>query len=289
MKAKCQIKTCLQWFCCLFIAIFFAIGLRIFVLCSFHITSGSMYPTIKAGDYVLVNKQIPGPRVYRNLKHIRDENGKVQTKRFKGIRKIRRNDIIAFNFPYTNLEKIEMNIDLNYLKRCVGLPGDSFAIENGIYKILNAPEAKTGYRPAQEQLSQQFVESREPELCFPHDTAHFNWNLRDFGPLYIPKSGDEIAIDTLNYLLYRHLIAYETGKEVAAKDGKILLGDSVIRTYRFEMNYYFMAGDYVSDSVDSRYWGLVPEDHIVGKAFMVWNSRDMRTNKIRWKRIFKLL
>jgi signal peptidase I len=248
-----------------------------------------MHPTVEAGESILVNKQIPGPRVYRSLKNIRDENGKVQTRRFKGIRKIRRNDIIAFNFPYTNWENIEMNIDLNYLKRCVGLPGDSFAIENGIYKILNAPEAEIGYRPAQEQLSQQFTEGREPELCFPHDTVHYNWNLRNFGPLYIPKSGDEIAIDTLNCLLYSRLIAYETGKEVAAKDGKILLGDSVITCYRFTMNYYFMAGDYVSDSVDSRYWGLVPEDHIVGKAILIWKSVDPDTKKIRWKRIFKIL
>jgi signal peptidase I len=69
----------------------------------------------------------------------------------------------------------------------------------------------------------------------------------------------------------------------------VWLGDSIIREYTFKMNYYFMAGDYVFDSVDSRYWGLVPEDHIVGKAIFVWKSKDMATGKYRWKRFFKRL
>jgi len=81
-----------------FIAIFLAIGLRIFLFTSvIKIPSGSMEPTVMAGDYIIANKQIPGPRVFRDIRHFRI-NGKVQTKRFKGIRKVRRNDVLVFTF-----------------------------------------------------------------------------------------------------------------------------------------------------------------------------------------------
>jgi signal peptidase I len=283
------LKEILWWITVIVIASVVSIALRVFLLCSFKIPSWSMFPTVEGGDFVLVNKQIPGPRVYPDFPRFLDENGKVKTKRFKGIRKIRRNDIITFNFPYSNPERIEMNIDLNYMKRCVALPGDSLVIENGFYKVLNAPDVEIGYKPAQEQLSLQFRMGRKPDRCFPYDTVHYNWNLRDLGPYLLPKEGLEIELDTVNYILYRKLITYETDSTVTAKDGKILLGDSIISTYCFRMNYYFMAGDNAPNSRDSRYLGLIPEDHIIGKAIIIWKSQDLNTKKYRWKRFFKLL
>ncbi|MDR0542556.1 MAG: S26 family signal peptidase, partial [Dysgonamonadaceae bacterium] len=96
---------------------------------------------------------------------------------------------------------------------------------------------------------------------------------------------DTLIMDTVNYLLYKKPITYETDKPLELRNGRVLLGDSAINAYTFTMNYYFMAGDYIFDSVDSRYWGLLPEDHIVGKAVMIWKSKGKKG--FRWKRFLK--
>jgi signal peptidase I len=269
------------------IAILLAILMRVFLFASFKIPSPSMEPAVKAGDFIIVNKQIPGPRVYRNFKF--KEGAKVETRRFKGIRKIRRNDVLVFNYPYTHWGKLEMDLGVNYLKRCVAIPGDTFYIENGFYKVKNVAEA-LGCLFRQEELAQKNQPDFEPVIwkCFPQDTAH-NWNIKDFGPLYVPKAGDTLPIDTLNYRLYKNLIEYETDKPITLKDGAIYRGEEKINRYTFQQNYYFMAGDYLFDSKDSRYWGLLPEDHIIGKAIIVWKSIDKDTGKIRWERTFKTI
>jgi signal peptidase I len=182
-----------------------------------------------------------------------------------------------------------MDLNVNYVKRCVALPGDTFSIENGIYKVKGVPDETLGHIENQRKMSAKALNEHSRERVFPSDTAHFRWTLKDFGSLYIPQKDDCLKIDTFNYLLYRNLITYETSLPVEVRDSEVWLGDSIIRQYTFRMNYYFMAGDYVSNSVDSRYWGLVPEDHIIGKAVLVWSSKDKTTGKYRWRRFLKLL
>ncbi|MDR1371797.1 MAG: signal peptidase I [Dysgonamonadaceae bacterium] len=281
-------KELLTWTVVIIIAIMLATAMRVFLFCSFKVPSASMLPTIEPGDFIMVNKQIPGPRVYPHFPYLLGEDGKIATKRFKGIRKIKRNDVIVFNFPYNDWNKLEMDINLNYVKRCVAIPGDTFLIDNGIYKIENAQGEIIGCRENQERFRADITNGKS--LVFPYDTINYRWTRKDFGPLYIPKKGDKISIDTCNYSLYKKIIRYETNNpNFKRHDGAVWLGDSIIREYTFQMNYYFMAGDYVFDSVDSRYWGLVPEDHIIGKAVMIWKSEDMNTQKFKWKRFFKLL
>jgi signal peptidase I len=123
--------------------------------------------------------------------------------------------------------------------------------------------------------------------CFPYDSVNYRWNIKDFGPLFVPASGSTILLDTLNILLYRNLIEYETDKVLSVREGSVYLKDEKISAYTFQMNYYFMAGDYIFDSKDSRYWGLLPEDCIIGKAFLVWRSTDIRSGKIRWNRFLR--
>lgn len=94
--------------------------------------------------------------------------------------------------------------------------------------------------------------------------------------IYIPISGDTICLDILNIKLYKRPIYYETGKQITIKNGDVLLGDSTVNKYVFKHNYYFMAGDWSLNSNDSRYWGLLPEDHIVGKVSFIWNSKKAR-------------
>ena len=115
---------------------FFAAGLRVFVFAPvIRIPTGSMEPAVLAGDKIIVTKLIPGPRVYRNIRQIRID-GKVRTKRYRGIRKVRRNDVMVFNFPHVaGWDRIDMDLNVFYLKRCVALPGDTFSIKNGIYRV----------------------------------------------------------------------------------------------------------------------------------------------------------
>ena len=249
-----------------------------------------MEPAILAGDFIIANKLIPGPRVFKNVWQIRI-NGKVQTKRFKGIREIRRNDILIFNFPYVGKwDKIDMALNIYYLKRCVALPDDTILIENGILKIENYPDS-VGCIFRQQELSKMTQDDFPSGVwqSFPFDSIHYQWDIKDFGPLYVPKAGATIAIDTMNVRLYKNLIEYETNKNLSVRDGLVYLGDEMINDYTFRMNYYFMAGDNIFDSQDSRYWGLLPEDCIIGKAAIVLKSVDLQTGKFRWKRFLKAI
>jgi len=272
-------------------SIILTVCLRVFFVTSIiTIPSNSMEPTVLAGDRIIVNKQIPGPRVYKNLRQIRVD-GKVQTKRIKGLRMVRRNDILVFNFPYSEgWGKINMDLNVLYLKRCVALPGDTFSIENGTYRVKNCPDSLGCLFRQRELLRMSKSDfSKGVWNSFPYDTTRYQWDIKDFGPLYVPASGASISLDTLNFRLYKNLIEYETDKSLDVCDGLVYSGSDVINAYTFKLNYYFMAGDYVFNSQDSRYWGLLPEDCIIGKAILVWRSTDPNTGKIRWKRFFRII
>jgi len=166
------------------------------------------------GDFIIASKLVPGPRVYKNIRQLRVD-GKVQTKRFKGIRKVRRNDILVFNFPYSgSWNKIDMNLNVYYLKRCVAVPGDTFSIENGMYRV-NGFSDSLGCVFRQFELSQKSRKDFHEYTwnSFPFDNTHYQWNIKDFGPLFVPASGSVVNLDTTNYILYKNLIEYETGKK----------------------------------------------------------------------------
>ena len=117
----------------------------------------------------------------------------------------------------------------------------------------------------------------------------YKWNVDNFGPIIIPKKGWTVKLDSMTFPLYERCIeVYENNKlEVNGKD--ILINGKKTDSYTFKMNYYWMMGDNRHDSQDARYFGFVPEDHIVGKAWFIWMSLDGKANwlhKIRWSRIF---
>lgn len=262
------------------------IFMKVFLFASFRIPTPSMEPSIMAGDHILVNKLIVGPRIYENFGFLKRKKTKMM--RISGIRKIKRNDVLVFDFPYKTPDKITQGGNLFYVKRCVALPGDTFYIDNGIYKVKGI-QGHLGHVARQKELAETDETSFREELrnVFPQDSMHFRWKIKDFGPLYVPKKGDGIRIDSLSVILYKNLIEYETGNNISVENKVISLGDSVIQNYRFHQNYYFMAGDLVHDSQDSRYWGLLPEDLIIGKATRIWKSTDIHTGKYRWERFFK--
>jgi len=287
MILKSVIKNIWFAFKIIVTAIVLAICLRVFVFDSFKIPGTSMEPTIMAGDYILVNKLVLGGRVYKNFDFMK--GGKVETKRLWGWRTIKRNDVLVFNFPYSNREKLDFDLNVFYVKRCVAIPGDTFYIDNGIYRVKNCSDTLGCYEN-QRQFAATGREAIAPCVwnCFPYNEI-YGWNAKQFGPLYVPRKGDIIRIDINNIKLYNNLIRYETEKEINIKSDTIYLNDEILQQYVFSKNYYFMAGDLVGNSRDSRYWGLLPEDHIVGKAAIIWKSEDMQTGKYRWKRFLKII
>ena len=280
----------LRFYTILFITmIVFAVVLRVFIFTSIiKIPSDSMEPAVMTGDFIIANKLIPGPRIFKNIRQIRVD-GKVQTKRFNGIRKVNRNDILVFNFPYSaGWDKLDMDLNVYYLKRCVALPDDTFSIENGIYKVNDYSDSLGCFFRQQELAHKSQCDFQDAIWnSFPFDTVHYQWNIKDFGPLYIPAAGAVIAIDTLNVRLYQRLIEYETDRHLFIRDSSVYLGGDMIKEYTFRLNYYFMAGDNIFNSQDSRYWGMLPEDCIIGKAAIITKSVNPLTRKFRWDRFFK--
>lgn len=258
---------------CMVVALF--VVMQIFLFSSFKIPSNSMEPGLIAGDYVLVNKLIPGARLFNVFASLRGEQ--VQIVRLPGLREIRRNDVVVFNYPYpNNLDRIEMHMMKYYIKRCLGLPGDSLSIVNGYYRV-NGIFEPVGNIEGQELFSVQsnkMLKDVGLYWSFPKDSL-ISWNVKNFGPLYLPRKGDVIDMNRENISIYRKLIEWETGQKL----------DPRIVSYTFQKNYYFVAGDRIEDSQDSRYWGLLPEEFIVGKATFIWRSMNPQTRGVRWDRI----
>ncbi len=237
---------------------------RVFVADQFPVNTQSMSPTIKPGDRIVVNKLIFGPRIYKSLDFSSDKG--LKSFRIKGYRGIRHNDIIVFNFPYSkNWSKVSFKINYVYTKRCIGLPGDSLSIINGFYRNNHFSDT-LGCYPNQLVLSNSYMDSIDSGIlkAFPYMSEYIHWNIKSFGPLYIPKSGDLLKISIENLKLYKVLIEYETGKKLKVIDGCLYLGIKPLSYYKFTKNYYFVGGDNVMNSSDSRYFGLVPEEFIVG-------------------------
>ena len=127
------------------------------------------------------------------------------------------------------------------------------------------------------------------EHVFPFDHT-YPWNKDNSGPLYIPAKGDRIQLTANNISKYHRIIASYEDNDVRVMDDSILINDKVAAFYEFKMNYYYVLGDNRDNSSDSRYWGLIPEDHIIGKASRVIYSFDKSNsilNKFRWSRFFK--
>lgn len=216
------------------------IYIRIYWLTSCVIPTYSMSPTLYRGDYICVSQQIPGRRILTD-----SENGnRLIVHRKKGIHSIKRNDVVVFNFPYSESKRhMKLSMKTFYCKRCVAIPGS---------------------------------------------THRWQWKNKKHS-IYLPQKGDVIMIDSINYKQYHKCIEYETGQNLKLEGGSVYLNDSIVNEYRFLHDYYFMQGDHTSDSYDSRFWGLLPDDFILGVGQFIWFSKDVKTDKIRWERIFKKL
>jgi signal peptidase I len=330
-------------------------------------------------SFPFVHNLMPSSQTPSYLKWIQ-----IDYKRLPGYLDVKRNDVVVFNFPEgdTVINKPEFGsarsyyslvrqfgrqevlarfedtllihpLDKtdNYIKRCVGIAGDTIQVKEGILFINGikqpVPEnsqrtytvkvSKQGldfetlqsqyginirtddkYEDYRNDINQQFanmesanmimtesdaiklvrvpgVVSVQPFIIpfdkteasfqyFPFDTVNHSFSVDNYGPMYIPQKGVTVPLNDATISMYRRLIASYEGHTLEEKNGIILVDDKPVTTYTFKYNYYWMMGDNRHNSQDSRFWGFVPETHIVGKASLIWFSWDKGP---RWNRLFK--
>ena len=274
------------------IAFYLSIGMSAYFILivtsfsSFRIPTDSMQSTLQPGDNILVNKSIMGARIF-NIWEAAEEK-EVDIYRLPRLGKVKRNDILVFHYPYPHKnDSLSMHLLKYYVKRCIALPGDTMGIREGHYYIKGMDEP-IGNVEAQERIARFDKEDAGGIVmdAYPWD-KYIDWTIQDFGPLHVPARGQTVAMDSTAMKLYRKLIEWEQKKLMTREGNKVYLGDSLIQEYRFKENYYFVGGDYMENSKDSRYWGLLPEPYIVGVATRIWKSVDKSTGKIRWDRVMK--
>ena len=268
------------------VLVLFWLLLQVTVVASFRIPTDSMQPTLLPGDNILVNKSIMGARIF-NIWEAAEEK-EVEIHRLPGLEKVKRNDVLVFHYPYTHKsDSLSMHLLKYYVKRCIALPGDTMGVRQGYYYIKGIDEP-IGNIEAQKRIEKLQKENTRGIVmdAYPWD-KYIDWTIQDFGPLHVPARGQTVAMDSTAVKLYRNLIEWEQKKSLTREGSKVYLGDSLIQEYCFQENYYFMGGDYMENSKDSRYWGLLPELYIVGVATRIWKSVDKSTGKIRWDRVMK--
>lgn len=248
---------------------------RCFITDYFSIPTYSMTPTLYPGEKVFVNKLAIGARLYTKF-NFNLVGVKMESIRLKGIRRIRHNDIVVFNFPYHD-GKINFVINNVFCKRIVAIPGDSISTEHGFYKNNNY-EGVLGIEEEQQKFSEMpdSLLSNEILNTFPFDKEHFSSTTKNMRPIYVPRKGDIIRISPHEAVYYKMLLEWETNKTITWdwKMNKVYADGNQLFWHRFKHDYYFMAGDNVSDSNDSRYWGLVPEEYIVGIVGYIYHKRN---------------
>ncbi len=213
---------------------------------------------------------------------------------------------IIDNQVYVNGEALEnpSKMQFNYLVMPNTLPKNK--LKNLAKYEITASDVNSynpnelALTPEQAQIiKEQFPETQiaikqndkldHPRSIFPNDPKNFNWTIDDFGPIYIPKKGATVDINSNNIALYKRIIGTYEGHDLTFKDGKIYIDGQESNSYTFEQDYYWAMGDNRHSSEDSRFWGFVPHDHLVGKPIFVWMSlKDGNLFKgIRWNRLFK--
>ncbi len=266
-KGKPEKKHSREWFEALIIAAILATVLRVFVVETYRIPTGSMESTLLAGDFLFVSKYVYGAKVpFTEI-------------RLPAVDKVDRGDIIVFKYPKDR--------SLNYIKRCVAISGDTLEIHD--QQLFVNKKAVTLPEHA------QFIGTRVPPgeadyMIFPQFS---NFNKDNYGPIRIPRKGDVVQLTAATYPLYSSLVADE-GHEVSLQGREVFVDGSPVQEYTVQDNYYFAMGDNRDNSLDSRFWGFLPERDLVGQALMVYWSWDPdlsllsdpigKLGSIRWRR-----
>jgi signal peptidase I len=373
VKKKSKLR---EWVDAAVFAIVVATIIRTFAIEAYTIPTSSMEGSLMVNDFLFVSKLHYGPRVpmtplavplvHNTLPLVggKSYSTSVQWKyrRLPGFGKVERNDDVVFNYPADDMEGGTRPVDKkeNYIKRCVGLPGDKIEIRNSVLYVND----KIAYQPKHMQHAymvntlepdrtyQQLIKEGLPTLETPDsidfntniiykkvanymfasltakakieklgyiltpigkkdsgavevngqmpiwpisarvraiDTVFFKNNKDWFSPFVLPKKGMTVQLSLSNIALYYLAIGKYEGHEIVVDDmtGVITIDGKPATSYTFQDNYYWLMGDNRDNSLDSRYWGYVPETHVVGKAWFVWLSYRGENRKPRFDRMFR--
>ncbi|GHT14395.1 signal peptidase I [Bacteroidia bacterium] len=250
-----------------------------------------MEDTLLSGDKIIVNKLVYGPRMPASPYEIpwinliwylkADDSTNIDSlywnyHRLKGFSKIKQDDVIVFNAPFTN------NRNNFLIKRCVALPGDTLIIKDGLVNING--QSQPPPTMSKHSFRKNVSDNNEENWVYPKNSA-FQWTLDNYGPLVIPKKGMAIPLDRYHYSLYERTIKETEHQEIEQKGAQYFIKDSLVTRYTFQHNYLFVMGDNRHNTSDSRDWGFVPEENIVGKASLILFSNNH--GKFRWNRLLK--
>jgi signal peptidase I len=260
---------------------------KTFVVEAFRIPSGSMENTLLVGDFLVVNKLAYGLKTPR---YVPLTNLAIPSLTIPSFGSVRRGDVVVFEYPGRRVEADGPD-PVYYIKRCIGIPGDTVAIRSG--------DVFVGGRMV---LPPSFGKS-----SFPGESLWLDAGLGDrsgpvdgnnFGPIVVPRKGDVLVLASGSISRWTKLIEREHHTVEVHPSGAVLIDGVASTTYTVQHDYYFMLGDNRGNSLDSRFWGFVPEQNIVGEALMIywsWDPEDPgsglkeRVSKIRWSRVGTLI
>lgn len=345
-KPKSKVR---EWTDAVIFAVIAATIIRWLILEAFTIPTPSMEKSLLVGDFLFVSKlhygaRTPATPLQLPLTHQKVWGTNIPSYldwislpqlRLPGFSTVKRNDVVVFNYP----PEFQYPVDLktNYIKRCIGVPGDVIEVKNmkvlingeeqtnpektqfrykivtgetinqrvfDKYDISERDKAVDGYyvmttpATAEELASLRFIKSVEIQdteegaavMGIYPNASKYPWNTDFWGPMEIPGEDMTIEVNDETMTKYGSVIEYYEGHElVEIKDGTLKIDGEALTEYTFKQDYYFMMGDNRHNSLDSRFWGFVPADHVVGKALFIWMSIDPEKglfSKVRWGRLF---
>ena len=366
-----------EWISSIAFAIIAATLVHTYFMQPYTIPTSSLEKSLYVGDFLFVSKfhygarvpmtAVAAPMVHDTLPFVGKSYVSSATEetswlnklslpymRLPGLQKIKRNDIVVFSWPVDSLKTMwgdnssdftykPIDKRTNYVKRCVGIPGDTLEVRDGyVYingtKTILPDRAKPQYFFTVDTGGQQFspgaaerynireygfengkfllnltddeaalirknpivksaIKKIEPKgtfdpSIFPH-SPHYKWNNDNYGPIYIPKSGDIIELNEKSIPFYEQIIRRYEQHNFSIADNKYYLNGKQITSYTIKQDYFWMMGDNRQMSLDARSWGFVPFDHVVGKPVFIWLSWDPKSpsfiaklKSIRWERVF---
>jgi signal peptidase I len=273
----------------LLITILVALFLKVFVVEAFRIPSGSMENTLLVGDFLLVNKLAYGVRTPRYFPLTNLAIPSVTLPLFHGVR---HGDVVVFEYPGKRSDDLSPGPEY-FIKRCIGLPGDTITIRSGSV-LVNGREILLPSHAKSAMIEQSVRMEHASDILPDQRTVDGN----NFGPTVVPRKGDVLTLPPGAPHLWKDFIEREHHTVSVASDGAWSIDGTKTSRYVIQHDYFFMLGDNRGNSLDSRYWGFVPDEYILGEALLLYWSWDTdsprdvggsNSTNIRWNRIGTLI